>query len=180
MISIFKANVLKKFFYETFCSVFAFIYFLVICFKISFFCIWSSSCYDFYYRFEVFYNFVFTNQHFGFLSRLVLSKIGLIIVLTICASSYNVNIQLSPFFITSINFILVFASRMCTCAYYAFFQPIFIAALAFMTNSIIFYINRSRSGILILFYLFDSPSKSKPISNKPLCLNLIIDSDNYC
>lgn len=68
------------------------------------------------------------------------------VALIICASSYNVNIKLSPSFALSINSILVFTSRVCTCAHYTFFWPISTAALAFVTNFTSFHANQSRSG----------------------------------
>ena len=74
------------------------------------------------------------------------------------------NTQLSLSFIVFINSTLLFTSRVCTCIYYTFFWPISIAALAFVTNSTTFYANQSRSGIPVLFYLFDGSLNCRPLA----------------
>ena len=133
-----------------------------------------------HWQLEVFCGPPLKNLHFGLLFRRISSKIGLMVALTICALSYNLNTQLSSSFALSINFPLVLTSRVCTCAHCTFFWLIPTVALAFVTNSTIIHKNRSKSAFSVFFYLFDSSSKTQTISSKTLCLNLVTNSNNYC
>lgn len=179
MVSTFASKIPRSSFCWAFCPVFAFIHFLISCCKIFFLRIWSWSYRDLYRRLKVFCSLVFTSLHFGFLSGRALSRIGLMVALAICALSYNVNTQLSFSFAASINSTLVFISRVRTCAHYTFLWLISTVAFAFVTNSTTFHANRSRPGIPVLFYFFDGSSKSKTTSNKPLCPDLVTNSNNY-